>query len=54
MLKTGRSKPLLALIDRVHPGHAKVAALLGDMVRTHEFERLVPLFEGALEEKANG
>ncbi len=54
MLKMGHSKQLLALIDRVHLGHAKVAAFLGDMVRTHNFERLIPLFEEANKGNANG
>ena len=54
MLKRGRSRQLLALIARVHPAHEEVARLLGDLVRAHEFERLIPLFEEARKEKANG
>jgi hypothetical protein len=54
MLKRGRSRQPLALIDRVQPAHAKAARLLGDLVRTHEFERLIPLLEEARREKANG
>jgi len=54
VLKTGRSKQLLTLINEIHPAHARVARLLGDLVRTHGFERLIPLFEEALKEKANG
>jgi hypothetical protein len=40
--------------NQIHPGHARVARLLGDLVRTHEFERLISLFEETLQEKANG
>ena len=54
MLQKGRSKQLLTLIDQLHPAQARVARLLGDLVRTHGFERLIPLFEDALKEKANG
>jgi hypothetical protein len=54
MLKTGRSKQLFTLINQIHSVDGKVARLLGDLVRTHEFERLIPLFEDALKEKANG
>jgi hypothetical protein len=54
MLKKGRSKQLFTLIDQIHSVHGKVARLLGDLVRTDEFERLIPLFEEALKEKANG
>ena len=53
-LKTGRSKELLALINQIHPVQENVARLLGDLVHAHEFERLIPLFEEALKEKANG
>jgi PAS domain S-box-containing protein len=54
VLKKGRSKRLLTLIDQVHPRHTKVARLLGDLVRNHKFERLIPLFKEALKEKTNG
>ena len=54
MLKKGRSRQLFTLINQINPGHAKVARLLGDLVRTHEFERLIPLFEDALKEKTDG
>jgi CheY-like chemotaxis protein len=53
-LKSGRSKQLLVLIDQLHPAQARVARPLGDLVRTHEFERVISLFEEALKEKANG
>jgi PAS domain S-box-containing protein len=53
-LKKGHSKKLLASIDQIHPGHAEVARRLGDLVRTHDFERLMPLFEEALKERTNG
>jgi len=54
MLKRGRSKQLLTLIDQLHPAQARVARLLGDLVRTHGFERLIPLIREALKEKADG
>jgi len=53
-LKAGRSKQLLALINQIHPGQTEVAQRLRDLLRTHDFERLIPLFEAALKEKANG
>ena len=53
-LKTGRSKQLSTLIDQIHPEQEQVARLLRDLVHTHEFERLIPLLEEALREKANG
>lgn len=48
------TKQLLTLIDQLHPAQARVARLLGDLVRTHGFERLIPLFEESLKEKAKG
>jgi CheY-like chemotaxis protein len=54
MLKKGHSRKLLASIDQIHPGHAEVARRLGNLVRTHDFERLIPLFKEALKEKTNG
>jgi hypothetical protein len=53
-IRTDAPKLRLTLINQIHPGHAKVSRLLGDLVRTHEFERLIPLFEGALKEKTDG
>jgi CheY-like chemotaxis protein len=53
-LTTGRSKPLLTLIARIHPAHAKVGRTLGEWVRIHRFDKLIPLIQGALKEKANG
>lgn len=53
-LKTGRSKQLFTLISQIHPAQENIARLLRDLVHTHEFERLIPLFEKARKEKANG
>jgi hypothetical protein len=54
MLKTGRSKQLLALIDQIRPAHAEAGRALGELVRIHQFDKLIPLIQGALKEKANG
>ena len=53
-IRTDAPKLRLTLINQINPGHAKVARLLGDLVRTHEFERLIPLFEDALKEETDG
>jgi CheY-like chemotaxis protein len=53
-LKTGWTREILMLIDQLHPAEENMARLLGDLVRAHEFERLIPLFEEAIKEKANG
>jgi hypothetical protein len=54
MLKSGRSKQLLTLIDRIPPKHAKAGRALGELVRIHQFEKLFALIHGALKEKENG
>jgi PAS domain S-box-containing protein len=54
MLKSGRSKQLLSLIDRIPPEHAKERRALGDLVRVHQFEKLFALIHGTPREKENG
>jgi hypothetical protein len=54
MLKSGRSKQLLTLIDRIPPEHGKAGRALGELVRIHQFEKLFALIHGALKEKENG
>jgi hypothetical protein len=38
----------------VHPAHARLVRILGDLVRAQEFNRLIPLVEETLNEKASG
>jgi PAS domain S-box-containing protein len=53
-LKTGRSQKLLTLIGRIHPAHARAGRALAEMIRIHQFDQLIRLIQGALQEKANG
>ena len=53
-LKMGWSKGLLLLIDRIRPEHADAARVLGELVRIHQFDKLIALIQEALKEKANG
>ena len=53
-LKTGWSKGLLTMIDRIQPEHAPAARVLGELVRIHQFDKLIALIQEALKEKANG
>jgi len=48
------SKRLLRLNDRVHLEHAHAARVLGELVRIHQFDKLIALIQEALKEKANG
>jgi CheY-like chemotaxis protein len=52
--KSGRSNQLLTLIDKIQPANAKVGQALGELVRMHQFKKLIALIQGALKEKANG
>jgi PAS domain S-box-containing protein len=54
MLKSGRSKQLLTLIDRIPPEQAKARRALGELVRIHQFEKLFALIHGRLKEKEDG
>jgi CheY-like chemotaxis protein len=53
-LKMGWSKRLLTLIDGIPPEHAYAARVLGELVRIHQFDKLIALIQEALKEKANG
>jgi hypothetical protein len=50
----GGSKRLLRLIDRIQPEHAHAARVLGELVRIHQFDKLIALIQEALKEKTNG
>jgi CheY-like chemotaxis protein len=54
LVKAGRSRQLLVLIDRVCPTHPRVSRILGELVRAHDYERLIALFGESREEKASG
>ncbi|HSB06156.1 MAG TPA: ATP-binding protein, partial [Thermodesulfobacteriota bacterium] len=54
MLRKGRSKELLNLIDQLQPEHADLAQALADLVRTHKFDKLMPLAERSLRENSHG
>jgi len=53
-LKMGWSKALLGLIDRIQPEHDQAARVLGELVRIHQFDKLIALTQEALKEKGNG
>ena len=53
-LRTGRSAPLLALLDQLPPEHADLARALADLVRIHEFDRLLALITAACEGIVHG
>jgi len=53
-IRTDAPELRLTLINQIHPGHARFARLVGDLVRTHELGWLITLFEDGRKEKANG
>jgi CheY-like chemotaxis protein len=53
-LRKGRSAELMDLIDRISRDHADLAGNLAELVRVHQFDRLIPLVREALKENANG
>jgi PAS domain S-box-containing protein len=53
-MKKGRSKQLMDQIDRIRPDHADLAQALAELVRVHQFDKLIPLTQEALKENANG
>ena len=53
-MKKGRSKQLLNLIEQIRPEHADLARGLAELVRIHQYEKLIPLTREALKENANG
>ena len=52
-MEKGRSTQLLNLIDQIRPEHADLARALAEMVRIHQYEKLIPLTREALKEDAN-
>jgi len=53
-MKKGRSKQLLNMIEQIPPEHADLAGKLVELVRVHQFERLISLVREALKEEADG
>ena len=53
-LKKGRSMQVLHLIDQIHPEHADLAGALAELVRVHQFDKLISTTQEALKENANG
>jgi len=53
-LRKGHSAQLLGLIDQIRPDHADLARALGELVRIHQFDRLIAVTEGTLKENSNG
>jgi len=53
-MEKGRSAQLLNLIDQIRPEHADLARALAEMVRIHQYEKLIPLTREALKEDMNG
>jgi CheY-like chemotaxis protein len=53
-MQKGRSTQLLNMIEQVPPAHAEMAQALAELVRVHQFDRLIPLVREALKENADG
>jgi hypothetical protein len=53
-LRKGHSGQLLGLIDQIRPDHADLARALGELVRIHQFDKLIAVTEGTLKENSNG
>jgi hypothetical protein len=53
-LRTGRSAPLLRLLDQMPPENADLARSLAELVRIHEFDQLIALTKAAREECSHG
>ena len=54
MLRRGRSKELLNLIDRIRLEHADLARALTERVRVHQFDKLLSLTQEALKGNTHG
>jgi CheY-like chemotaxis protein len=54
MLRKGRSAQLIELIGRIPQDRAGLAGNLVELVRVHQFDRLIPLVREALKENADG
>ena len=46
-LKKGRSAQMIDLIDRIPPEHADLAGALAELVRIHQFDKLIPADPGS-------
>jgi PAS domain S-box-containing protein len=53
-LRKGHSAELMGLIERISRDHADLAGKLAELVRVHQFDRLIPLVREALKENADG
>ena len=53
-LRKGHPAQLFGLIDQIKPDHADLVRTLGELVRIHQFDKLIAVTEGALKENANG
>jgi CheY-like chemotaxis protein/anti-sigma regulatory factor (Ser/Thr protein kinase) len=53
-LRKGHSAELMGLIERITRDHADLAGKLAELVRVHQFDRLIPLLREALKENADG
>jgi len=54
MLRKGHSAELMDLIDRIFRDHPDLAENLAELVRVHQFSRLIRLVREAFKEKADG
>jgi signal transduction histidine kinase len=52
--KKGRSAELIERIERISRDHAELAGNLAELVRVHQFDRLISLVREALKENADG
>jgi hypothetical protein len=53
-LRKGHSAQILGLIDQIRPNHADLARALGELVRVHQFDKLIAATERTLKENSNG
>ncbi len=50
----GRSRQLLEQIDQIRSEHADLARALTELIRVHQFDKLISLTQEALKGNANG
>jgi CheY-like chemotaxis protein len=53
-LKKGRSRRLMDQIDRIRPEHDNLGRALAELVRVHQFDKLISTTQEALKENADG
>jgi signal transduction histidine kinase/CheY-like chemotaxis protein len=53
-LRKGRSAELMKLVERISRDHADLAGNLAELVRVHQFDRLIPLIRETLKENTDG